>query len=101
MAEESFGEKTEPATPRKREEARKKGQVAKSQDLTSALILLAALLAFEFFGVEVLGSYYAPGLVTVYQVNFRVPENAREGDRNLNMSADGVFSQNTLLPIRR
>lgn len=32
--------KTEPATPRRREEARKKGQVAKSQEINTALILL-------------------------------------------------------------
>lgn len=35
------GEKTEAATPRRREEARKKGQVFKSTDLNSAVILLA------------------------------------------------------------
>lgn len=34
------GEKTEQATPRRREEARKKGQVFKSTDLNSAVILL-------------------------------------------------------------
>ncbi|NMB11092.1 MAG: flagellar biosynthesis protein FlhB [Firmicutes bacterium] len=32
--------KTEPATPRRREEARKKGRVAKSQELNTALVLL-------------------------------------------------------------
>ncbi|MEM7234403.1 MAG: flagellar biosynthesis protein FlhB [Planctomycetota bacterium] len=42
MAEEFAGEKTEPATPRKREEAREKGQVARSQDLSTAVVLLAA-----------------------------------------------------------
>jgi flagellar biosynthetic protein FlhB len=41
--------KTEPATPRRREEARKKGQVAKSQELNIALILLgmSGLLAMS------------------------------------------------------
>jgi flagellar biosynthetic protein FlhB len=34
------GEKTEKATPRRQEEARKKGQVFKSTDLNSAVILL-------------------------------------------------------------
>ena len=38
---QSSQEKTEKATPRKRQEARKKGQVAKSQDLISALNLIA------------------------------------------------------------
>jgi flagellar biosynthesis protein FlhB len=36
------GERTEKATPKKREEARKKGQVAKSMDLNGAIVLLAA-----------------------------------------------------------
>jgi len=35
------GEKTETATPRRREEARKKGQIFKSTDLNSAVILIA------------------------------------------------------------
>ena len=41
FADDSTGEKTEAATPRRREEARKKGQVFKSTDLNSAVILLA------------------------------------------------------------
>jgi flagellar biosynthetic protein FlhB len=48
-------EKTEKATPKKRQEARSKGQVAKSQDLNGAVVLLAALLALSAFG---------PGLFT-------------------------------------
>jgi flagellar biosynthetic protein FlhB len=43
MAEESFEERTEEPTPRRREEARKEGRVARSQDFTSALVLVAAL----------------------------------------------------------
>jgi flagellar biosynthesis protein FlhB len=42
-------DKTEKATPKKQEEARKKGQVAKSQDLNGAVVLLAALLALSAF----------------------------------------------------
>ncbi len=41
-------EKTEQATPKKREEARKKGQVAKSQEAASAGVLLACLIFFWF-----------------------------------------------------
>jgi len=44
------GEKTEPATPKKRREAREKGQVAKSQELPGALVLLACFASFSFFG---------------------------------------------------
>ena len=40
--------RTEPATPRRREEARKRGQVARSPELTAAILLLAILLFFRF-----------------------------------------------------
>ena len=50
MAEEQLGDKTETATPRKRQDAREKGQVAKSMDLSSSIILLAALLGLAFMG---------------------------------------------------
>jgi len=40
---EQFGEKTYEATPHRRQRARKEGHVAKSQDLTSAIILIGAL----------------------------------------------------------
>lgn len=46
-------EKTEKATPKKRQEARQKGQVAKSQDLPGAMILL-----FVFASFMMLGDYY-------------------------------------------
>ncbi len=44
MPPESFQERTEKATPKRREEARKKGQVAKSRELSSVFVLLAGLL---------------------------------------------------------
>ena len=47
-------EKTEQATPRRREEARKKGQVAKSQELASVAILLACLTYFNFDSARLL-----------------------------------------------
>jgi flagellar biosynthetic protein FlhB len=43
-------ERTEEATPKRREEARKKGQVAKSQEVGSALLLLGGLLAMSLMG---------------------------------------------------
>lgn len=50
MAEESFEEKTEKATPRRQEEARKKGEVAKSRELASTAVLLAGLVALMLSG---------------------------------------------------
>ncbi|MBS4217735.1 flagellar biosynthesis protein FlhB [Bacillus sp. FJAT-49711] len=43
------GEKTEKATPKKRLDARKKGQTAKSQDVNTAIGLLAVFLFLLFF----------------------------------------------------
>lgn len=51
MAEENFQDKTEQATPKRREEARKKGEVAKSRDLTSVAVLSAGVL-FLFFSAK-------------------------------------------------
>ncbi len=48
MAEESFQERTEKATPRRRQEAREKGNVAKSREVPSVLVLLFSLLVFHF-----------------------------------------------------
>ena len=50
MAEESFQEKTEQATPKRREEARQKGQVARSNELSSVAILMSGLLALSSLG---------------------------------------------------
>jgi len=49
MAEE-FQERTEQATPKRREDARKKGKVAKSYELSSAIVLLTSLIVFYFGG---------------------------------------------------
>lgn len=49
MASET-GEKTEAPTPRRLQEAREKGQVAKSQDLTAAAGLLVGLVLLYFYG---------------------------------------------------
>jgi flagellar biosynthetic protein FlhB len=47
------GDKTEKATPKRREEARKKGQIAKSQDLNGAFVLIAGLIALSVWGPHV------------------------------------------------
>ena len=49
MAEESFEDKTEQPTPKRREEARKKGQVAKSRELPSVAVLLSGIFTLMFF----------------------------------------------------
>ncbi len=48
------GEKTEPPTPRRRQEAREQGQIAKSQDLPAAVLLLGGMIALDLFGQSML-----------------------------------------------
>ncbi len=52
MAENNF-EKTEAPTPRRLREAREEGNVARSPDLTAALMLLAAVLLLYLLGAQV------------------------------------------------
>ncbi|WP_164215473.1 flagellar biosynthesis protein FlhB [Virgibacillus sp. YIM 98842] len=44
------GEKTEKATPKKRQDERRKGKVAKSQDVNTAILLLFAFMILVTFG---------------------------------------------------
>ncbi|MEW6441389.1 MAG: flagellar biosynthesis protein FlhB [bacterium] len=50
MADDKGQEKTLPATPRKKQLARKEGQVAKSRDLNSAVLLGGVILLVALFG---------------------------------------------------
>ncbi len=50
MPENSGQEKTEKATSKKRQDARKKGQVAQSREISSAMILMVSLGFFYFAG---------------------------------------------------
>ncbi|RAP76245.1 flagellar biosynthesis protein FlhB [Paenibacillus montanisoli] len=54
-------EKTERATPKKRQEARQKGQTAKSQEVPAALILF-----FVFLSFMMLGGYYKTRLLRLF-----------------------------------
>lgn len=50
MSDQNDQDKTEPATPRRLEEARKEGRVARSSDLSTALTIVAMLAAFQMAG---------------------------------------------------
>ncbi|HEV3002031.1 MAG TPA: flagellar biosynthesis protein FlhB [Solirubrobacteraceae bacterium] len=63
------GSKTEKATPKRREEARKKGQVAKSADLNGATVLLAGLLALGAAGGAIAGRMQEAMTETLAQVS--------------------------------
>ncbi|OQX58989.1 hypothetical protein B5M50_03525, partial [candidate division KSB1 bacterium 4484_219] len=53
---ENNAERTEKATPKRREEARKKGNVARSMELSSATILLGGTLTLFFSAKLLFGS---------------------------------------------
>lgn len=59
------GEKTEKATPKKRNDERKKGKVAKSQDVNTAILLLFCLSTLFLFG-----DYMLENMTGVFQRSF-------------------------------
>jgi len=73
----SAAERTERATPKRRQEARKKGQVARSQEVNTAVVLLATVAALALFGPRMLTNLeniVRDGLVTAGD-----PTNAARG----------------------
>lgn len=61
------GEKTEPATPKKLEKAREEGQVAKSQDINTAVLLLIL-----FAGLKVFGGFMYERIRAVFQLYYSI-----------------------------
>lgn len=64
------GEKTEPATAKKKHDARKEGQVAKSKELTGAISLFAMFLVLKIF----IGNIGTSFLQTFSEAYNRIPE---------------------------
>jgi flagellar biosynthetic protein FlhB len=58
MAENSFQDKTEQATPKRLADARKEGNVAKSMEFNSVLILLFGLMTLYFFSGSLFGKLH-------------------------------------------
>ncbi len=61
FANDEGGEKTEPATQKKLEDARKEGKVAKSKELTAAFDLIVLFLVLKFFV-----GYVGNGLLEIF-----------------------------------
>ncbi|WP_204436246.1 flagellar biosynthesis protein FlhB [Amphibacillus cookii] len=59
------GEKTEKATPKKRQDTRKKGQVSKSQDVNTAVLLF-----FMFIVFIIIGPFWKERFTSLYQQIF-------------------------------
>ncbi|MCL2702293.1 MAG: flagellar biosynthesis protein FlhB [Defluviitaleaceae bacterium] len=72
------GEKTEKATPRKREKAREEGQVLKSQEISVAVLLLAVFGGLRIFGPYIyrnISEFMVTGLGMVAQTDFEITGN--------------------------
>jgi flagellar biosynthetic protein FlhB len=50
MADEAYQDRTEQPTPKRRTEAREKGQIARSRDLNASVVLLAGLFLIALWG---------------------------------------------------
>jgi uncharacterized protein (TIGR03437 family) len=78
-------------------------QVATNQPgpVPPAVLATPVTLVANGVNAEILGSFYAPTLVTVYQTNFRVPAGAT-GDRLLvQLIVSGAQSQQAAIPLAR
>ncbi|MCA8938516.1 MAG: EscU/YscU/HrcU family type III secretion system export apparatus switch protein, partial [Planctomycetes bacterium] len=60
--DDGMGEKTETATPKRREEARERGQVAKSADLTGAVLMLVG-----FAIIKILGPWFGTNILAFFR----------------------------------
>ncbi|WP_409292304.1 flagellar biosynthesis protein FlhB [Peribacillus sp. SCS-37] len=72
------GEKTERATPKKREDAKKKGQTAKSQDVNTAVVLLTVFFTLVITGPSMAGKMMF--IFTEYLRDFK----------NINLNQDSI-----------
>jgi len=70
--QQQAGEKTEQATPKRKREAREKGQVAKSVEIVTALSLLAMFGLLSIFGGEMMGNTKA--MMTQFFSGEAIPE---------------------------
>jgi uncharacterized protein (TIGR03437 family) len=67
----------------------------------AARTVLDPVVGLNNAGMENFGGFYAPTLITAYQVNFRVSPDAQSGNLEINVVVDGVSSQRALLPVQR
>ena len=85
---EDGAEKTEEPTPKKIQESRKKGQVARSRELSTALVLIASALSFLL-----MGSYIAEALFAVMQRTFQLSRDETYDTTHMFQAWGNAFSQ--------
>lgn len=90
------GEKTEDATPKKREEARKKGQIARSVEVNSVLVLFAVFTGFKLYGPYVYEQ--ASLFLQTWFVNLTLQDITIETTYRLFLACTLIFAK-IMLPI--
>jgi flagellar biosynthetic protein FlhB len=95
-SEADSGERTEEATQQRREDYRKRGQVAQTRELSSVLLLFASVLA-----IAVLGQYYFQQITELFYLSFgdELAANVREGRVNVLATFAAVKFAYMILPI--
>jgi len=93
MAEENGDKKHDP-TPRRLEQAREKGQVAKSQDLAAAIVLLLAIILLMTFGQNIARDLLEYAQQMLVDPMLLVPEN-QENDA-LAQSVKSLFHETVI-----
>src|SRR4051794_15422656 len=93
---EDFGDKTEAPTPRRRAEAREQGQIARSPDLTAALLILGILWMLNSFGPNLVVSLR--GLVAAMLGGEQLTDLSAQGSTKALMLSVRVLAQ-ALAPI--
>lgn len=93
---EDIGEKTEQATPRRRQEARERGNVPRSTDLSSAIVLLGGLVVLRLTGgyaVRILFDFVQAALLNLHHMEIS------KGDIYSYFGLGGVTLIKSLLPF--
>ena len=89
------GEKTEPATAKKLEDARKKGQVAKSKELPSAIMLLGLFVTLKIY-VGILGNGFMDSFNMFYS---KIPTFAGQNVTQINTVAISSLLSSALVNV--
>lgn len=95
MAEESSGERSEEPTGRRLEQARKKGQIARSKELGTAAVLISAACGFYMLGPDL-----ATSLVRVFERVFTM-DRAQIFDTNEMFNVWGMVASEIAWPMAK
>ncbi|HAY95415.1 flagellar biosynthesis protein FlhB [Shewanella sp.] len=95
MAEESSGERTEEPTGRRLEQAREKGQIARSKELGTAAVLISAACGFYMLGPSL-----AISLTRVFEIVFTM-DRAQIFDTNEMFNVWGIVASEIAWPMAK